>query len=82
MFAINGLGNSVVFFFSALAQSTQTASDHGHSVAFSAGLTHTQHVSLKDRIIYDKVFVNKGNGYDKNSGIFVCPVEGNLFSLL
>ena len=57
---------------------TQGATDHGHSVAFSAGLTHTQHVSIKDRIIFDKVFVNKGNGYDRNSGIFVCPVEGTF----
>ena len=37
---------------------------------------------MSDNVIYDKVFVNKGNAYDKNSGIFICPIPGKLSQIV
>lgn len=46
------------------------------TVAFSAGLTNTQHINDKETVLYDKVFVNEQNGYDATTGTFNAPVTG------
>ena len=48
------------------------------TVAFSAGLTNTQHINDKETVLYDKVFVNEQNGYDATTGTFNAPVSGML----
>ena len=53
----------------------------GPYVSFSAGLTSTQYMMDGDTVMYDKIFVNEHNGYDKNKGIFTCPVSGRLLRL-
>ena len=46
------------------------------AVAFSAGLTHDQQILHAETVIYDRVFVNVGNGYNATTGQFICPTSG------
>lgn len=45
-------------------------------VSFSAGLTHDQTIQHAGNVIFNKVFSNKGSGYDNNTGVFTCPLAG------
>lgn len=47
------------------------------NVAFSAYLTHTQY-SMRpgENIVFDRVILNDGSGYDSSTGIFQAPVSG------
>jgi hypothetical protein len=46
------------------------------AVAFSAGLTRPLNLTHSETVIYDRVFVNIGSGYDSSSGKFRCPQGG------
>uniref|UniRef100_A0A8W8JS64 C1q domain-containing protein n=2 Tax=Magallana gigas TaxID=29159 RepID=A0A8W8JS64_MAGGI len=52
-------------------------SSHQQYVAFTAKL-NKQYNSLNDRetVIFDTIVTNAGQGYDENTGIFVCPISG------
>ena len=46
-------------------------------IAFSVVLTSdVPHMTEHQPIVYDKVLLNDGNGYNPSSGIFTCPVRG------
>ncbi|CAC5390900.1 C1QL [Mytilus coruscus] len=44
-------------------------------VAFCVSLTHNMMLN-GDRVIYDKIFTNIGNGYDANTGVFTVSLPG------
>ncbi|KAK3577172.1 hypothetical protein CHS0354_037510 [Potamilus streckersoni] len=67
LFSVYGFGVS-------LAQTTIPT--RSSRVAFSVGLTYTMHLSFSETVLYDKIFTNLGNGYNKQTGVFTCPVEG------
>ncbi|WAR10014.1 C1QL4-like protein [Mya arenaria] len=46
------------------------------AVAFSAGLTHNQTIHHAVNVVYDRVYVNVGNGYNSSSGVFTAPTRG------
>ncbi|VDI50519.1 Hypothetical predicted protein [Mytilus galloprovincialis] len=46
------------------------------SVAFSASLSDDSHVDADEVIKFDTVWVNIGNGYDPDSGVFTAPKSG------
>ncbi|XP_062619514.1 complement C1q tumor necrosis factor-related protein 3-like, partial [Saccostrea cucullata] len=47
------------------------------SVAFHTTLTnHLQNMGKQQTVIFDKVTLNEGNGYDKKTGIFTAPEKG------
>ncbi|XP_052716491.1 complement C1q-like protein 4 isoform X1 [Crassostrea angulata] len=50
---------------------------HQQYVVFTAKL-NKQYNSLNDRetVIFDSIVTNAGQGYDENTGIFVCPISG------
>ncbi|XP_051990726.1 cerebellin 13 [Xyrauchen texanus] len=53
-------------------------------VAFSAGLLSTGSqqfgpFSTQENLVYKKIFINTGNAYDSNTGIFTAPVNGAYF---
>lgn len=50
---------------------------HQQYVVFTAKL-NKQYNSLNDRetVIFDTIVTNAGQGYDENTGIFVCPISG------
>ncbi|XP_069107599.1 complement C1q-like protein 4 [Argopecten irradians] len=45
-------------------------------IAFSAGLTNGTESHVATNVTYDKVFVNAGNGYNSNTGVFTAPLAG------
>ncbi|OWF45157.1 Caprin-2 [Mizuhopecten yessoensis] len=45
-------------------------------VAFSAGLTNTTQSHVATNVTYDRVFVNGGNGYNNQTGVFKAPLGG------
>jgi len=51
-----------------------------HTVAFSVGLSNTQHIVDHETIVYDKVFANTHNGYSTSNGVFTCPVAGKFIT--
>ncbi|XP_045192535.2 complement C1q tumor necrosis factor-related protein 3-like [Mercenaria mercenaria] len=52
------------------------------NIAFTAYLDHSEHNLTQDQpIIYNKVLLNDGGGYNTNTGMFTAPVAGvYLFS--
>ncbi|CAC5384737.1 COL8A [Mytilus coruscus] len=44
--------------------------------AFSAVLTHAQHVAANTAVKFDKVVTNIQDGYDPATGIFTAPTDG------
>ncbi|KAL3854823.1 hypothetical protein ACJMK2_014066 [Sinanodonta woodiana] len=70
---------TVVFLLSVYtfgASLAQTTTPRPSNVAFSVGLTFTQHLSFSETVLYDRIFMNLGNGYNKQTGVFTCPAEG------
>ena len=55
----------------------RTTSAHQQYVTFTAKLQKA-YTTLNDRetLIFDTIVTNSGQGYDKNTGIFFCPVSG------
>ena len=47
-----------------------------NAVAFTAQLTEDKTLSAGDIIVFDKVLMNYGDGYDQTTGKFRCPVNG------
>ena len=46
-------------------------------MAFSAALDHNPGIiSLYDRIVFNKVYINDGNSYNNATGIFTAPYDG------
>lgn len=45
-------------------------------VTFSAGLSHSLELTEAEPVVYDRIFVNEGNGYSSRTGIFTCPQVG------
>ncbi|XP_033728851.1 complement C1q-like protein 4 [Pecten maximus] len=45
-------------------------------IAFSAGLTNGTESHVATNVTYDKVFVNAGNGYNNQTGVFTAPLDG------
>lgn len=45
-------------------------------VAFSTGLTHSIVLTKPVNVTFDRIFLNMGNGYDNNTGVFTCPHSG------
>ncbi|XP_048774716.1 complement C1q tumor necrosis factor-related protein 1-like isoform X2 [Ostrea edulis] len=68
----------------------RAAGNHGHNhvtptdkfVGFSAGLTSMVNTNDTDLIVYDRVFLNMGNGYNSNTGVFTCPNAGTYAFLV
>ncbi|XP_052722485.1 complement C1q-like protein 4 isoform X1 [Crassostrea angulata] len=68
----------------------RAAGNHGHHhvtptdkfVGFSAGLTKMLKTNDTDLIVYDRVFLNMGNGYDSSTGVFTCPNAGTYAFLV
>ncbi|XP_053390765.1 complement C1q tumor necrosis factor-related protein 2-like [Mercenaria mercenaria] len=49
----------------------------GEHVAFSTLLTTNQiHIGISQTIKFDKILLNDGAGYSKNSGTFTVPISG------
>ena len=47
------------------------------SVSFSVNVKAKElTLGAGQRVIYDKVLTNEGNGYDDRTGIFTCPLAG------
>ena len=48
------------------------------NVVFSAALSGNYNTVALNQpvVIYDKVYVNIGSGYDSTTGLFTCPVSG------
>ncbi|XP_062599641.1 cerebellin-2-like [Saccostrea cucullata] len=47
------------------------------SIAFQASLTKTlENMGSQQTVIFDKVTLNEGNGYDKKTGVFTAPEDG------
>ncbi|XP_025076807.1 protocadherin Fat 4-like [Pomacea canaliculata] len=60
---------------------TSPFSNHGmkhmdQKVTFSAGLSHYLELTEAEPVVYDRIFVNEGNGYSSRTGIFTCPQSG------
>ncbi|XP_045183080.1 complement C1q-like protein 4 isoform X2 [Mercenaria mercenaria] len=45
-------------------------------VTFSAGLTKMVNLTTNTSVAFDRVWINLGNGYNNNTGIFTCPHAG------
>ena len=68
----------------------RAAGHHGHNqvtptdkfVGFSAGLSKMVKTNDTDLIVYDRVFLNMGNGYDSTTGVFTCPNAGTYAFLV
>lgn len=68
----------------------RAAGNHGHHqvtptdkfVGFSAGLTKMLKTNDTELIVYDRVFLNMGNGYDSSTGVFTCPNAGTYAFLV
>lgn len=68
----------------------RAAGNHGHHhvtptdkfVGFSAGLTKMLKTNDTDLVVYDRVFLNMGNGYDSSTGVFTCPNAGTYAFLV
>lgn len=46
-------------------------------VAFTAVLSqHQQHLSIRQKVLFDRVLLNEGNGYSRHTGAFTAPVAG------
>ncbi|XP_062863860.1 EMILIN-1b [Trichomycterus rosablanca] len=50
---------------------------HVHQVSFSAALTKP--ITSPGTIVFDKIFVNKGDYYNPSTGIFTAPLSGHYF---
>ena len=46
------------------------------NVAFTVSLNHYGSQWANKRIIYDRILLNIGNGYSAQTGVFVCPRDG------
>ncbi|XP_062619515.1 heavy metal-binding protein HIP-like [Saccostrea cucullata] len=47
------------------------------SIAFQSSLTNKlENMGNQQTVIFDRVTLNEGNGYDKKTGIFTAPEEG------
>lgn len=44
--------------------------------AFTAYRTSKQSLSVKNAVVFDKVWTNNGNGYNPSSGVFTAPIAG------
>ncbi|XP_060063259.1 complement C1q-like protein 2 [Ylistrum balloti] len=72
------LSNVIIFGFLAIAATNgdnRATSDPGE-VAFSAGLTSMLTLSHTERVKYNRIYTNIGNGYHSDTGTFECPVAG------
>ncbi|KAH3751811.1 hypothetical protein DPMN_186385 [Dreissena polymorpha] len=67
---------SVIAFVLTIVQVMGAPIDTKAVVAFSSGLTSTQYIMNGETVVYDRVFLNDHDGYDKYTGIFTCPVAG------
>ncbi|XP_060606791.1 heavy metal-binding protein HIP-like isoform X1 [Ruditapes philippinarum] len=48
-------------------------------VGFNARLSSTKTVSQGDKVVFEIVMINKGEGYDNSTGIFTAPYTGLYF---
>ncbi|XP_063442987.1 uncharacterized protein LOC134723298 [Mytilus trossulus] len=72
---IYGAADEVYTTFSGELVVPETTAASSDKIAFCVSLTHN--VTLNgDRVIYDKIFTNVGNGYDPNTGVFTVSVTG------
>ena len=52
-------------------------------IAFYAYLSATQEFDVGSKIVFDRVFLQEGDGYSSNTGVFTCPVSGvYMFSVV
>lgn len=67
-------------FCGALLSPTVHGSGSGHStqqeVAFSVGLTHNEASTNGPKVVFDRVFVNLGQDFNVNTGVFTASVGG------
>lgn len=81
---VKGINNYFPTYF------VRAAGHHGHNqvtptdkfVGFSAGLSKMVKTNDTDLIVYDRVFLNMGNGYDSTTGVFTCPNAGTYAFLV
>ncbi|XP_061176943.1 complement C1q tumor necrosis factor-related protein 3-like [Saccostrea echinata] len=51
--------------------------DNKGSIAFQSSLSsNLENLGNQQTVIFDKVTLNEGNGYDKKTGVFTAPEEG------
>ncbi|XP_071118175.1 paramyosin-like [Haliotis cracherodii] len=62
----------------ALAQVAQTMASKTRDVAFQAYLSATQTVQSGTSLIFHRVFLNSGSGYNSTTGRFTAPVSGTF----
>ncbi|XP_061167442.1 heavy metal-binding protein HIP-like [Saccostrea echinata] len=58
-------------------QNLSCKTDKKGTVAFQTTLSkYLENMGNEQRVIFDKVTLNEGNGYDKKTGVFTAPDEG------
>ncbi|XP_061178742.1 uncharacterized protein LOC133187402 [Saccostrea echinata] len=65
-------------FSGALLSPTLHGSGHNRQqeIAFSVGLTHNEASTNGPKVVFDRVFVNFGQGFNVNTGVFTAPISG------
>ncbi|KAI8779658.1 cerebellin-3 [Biomphalaria glabrata] len=64
------------FITTVLVLSLRVTNTKSVAVGFSSLLNLERPIATGERIIFDKVLTNVGNGYDPKSGNFTCPIRG------
>uniref|UniRef100_A0A2C9L115 C1q domain-containing protein n=1 Tax=Biomphalaria glabrata TaxID=6526 RepID=A0A2C9L115_BIOGL len=64
------------FITTVLVLSLRVRNTKSVAVGFSSLLNLERPIATGERIIFDKVLTNVGNGYDPKSGNFTCPIRG------